>query len=676
MNQQDIPARARHAAGEAPYRAALRTLRPGLALALGFSALVNILMLTGSVYMLQVYDRVLASGSVPTLVMLFVIVVVLYGFLGFYDFLRARILSRSAMRLDRALGAQAFGGWMRSGLAGTSQAGATPDEALAMRDLATLRGFVGGPAITAIFDLPFVPLYLGVLFLLHPLLGWLTVAGAGIGVVFAFLTRTVTSGAARRSAVTEGMERDLVEAARRGAETVTAMGMQAALVRRWSEAHDRTLAATQSGSDPGEALAASSRTFRMLLQSAILTLGAWLVLGGEISAGMIIASSILSGRALAPVDQITGQWRQIGQASEANRRLAQTLAEAPAATRLDLPDPAGRLTVAGLLRLAPLRPGTDPAAPRRAILTGVNFALEPGDAMAVIGSSASGKSTLARLIIGTLAPDAGEVRLDGATLDQWDPARRGRFLGYLPQQVEFLPGTIQDAIARFDPEAPASEVIAAARLAGVHEMILRLPEGYGTMLGLPGRPAPLSGGQLQRVALARAVYGRPALVVLDEPNSNLDGAGEKALNQAIEALRAAGSAVVVMAHRTSILAAVNKLLMLEDGRMTIFGDRDEILARAALTNENVAAAEVSTAAPAADRTSSVAAEAVPQPIAASAASRVVKRRAFGPVRPAITGFGPRPFADPAAAAAPAAFSSASAEATDLDDDTQIDRRRA
>ena len=582
-------ARAALPAAEPPEglgRLARRALLPGLLLALGVSALVNVLTLTGSLYMLQVYDRVLASGSVPTLVALFAIVVVLYGFLGLYDFLRARILSRSAARLDRALGAAAFGGWLRAGLPGRlpggAPGGASGDDAegAALRDLGTLRGFVAGPAMPALLDLPFVPLFLGILFMVHPLLGWLTVAGALVGALLALLTRLLTAGAARRAAFHEGGERDLVEAARRSAETVEAMGMGGAMLRRWSESHDRALLAQQAGGDPGEALAASSRTFRMFLQSAILTLGALLVIRGDISGGMIIASSILSGRALAPVDQITGQWRPIGQAIEARRRLARARLALPPAPAVGLPDPRGRLVVAGLARLAPARPGASPDAVRPRLLSDVSFALEPGDAVAVIGASASGKSTLARLLVGALRPDAGEVRLDGATLDQWAPERRGRFLGYLPQHLDFLPGTIRDTIARFDPLAPSEEVIAAARLAGVHDMILRLPEGYDTPLGVPGRPAPLSGGQLQRVALARAVYRRPALVVLDEPNSNLDGPGEQALNRAIVALREAGSAVAVMAHRTSVLAAVNKLLMLDGGRALVFGDRDQILARA------------------------------------------------------------------------------------------------
>lgn len=574
------------ATGADPYRAALKSLRPAILTVAGFSLAINLLMLTGSVYMLQVYDRVLSSGSVPTLLGLFAIVVVLYGFLGLYDALRARMLSRAGMRLDRALGAPAFRGWLRAGLDG--QAG----QERSLRDLDTLRGFAASPAAAIPFDLPFVPLFLAVLFLLHPWLGWATVAGACIAGAIAFAGRVLTGAALTRAAGADATERELTAASRTGAETAVAMGMEEALHRRWQALHDRSLAAGQEGADPAATLAATSKAFRMLLQSAILTLGAWLVLRGEISAGMIIASSILSGRALAPIDQLTGQWKSLSRAAEAHKRMKGfSAARTAAPEQIALPEPKGRLTVRGLTRLMPERPGaalgTAPAADRPKILSDVSFDLEPGEALGVIGASASGKSTLARALVGVLPPDAGEVRLDGATLDQYGAARLGRHVGYLPQRVDLLPGTVRDNIARFDPEAPDAAVIAAAQAAGVHQMILALPEGYQTRLG--GADQPLSGGQVQRLGLARALYGMPALVVLDEPNSNLDQAGEAALSQAIAALRAAGSAVVVMAHRASALAAVNKLLLLDKGQVARFGDKAEVLA--ALTQAAQAAAK-------------------------------------------------------------------------------------
>ncbi|GIT93278.1 type I secretion protein [Jannaschia sp. AI_61] len=520
-------------------------------------------MLTGSIYMLQVYDRVLASGSVPTLVVLFAIVVVLFGFLGVYDFLRLRLLSRAALYLDHRLGALAF----RRGLAAVPEAEAT-------QDLATLRSFLSGPAVTALADLPFVPLFLGVLFLIHPWLGLLTLAGAGVGVVIALVNRALTQSTLRDSAATDGQEARSTTQSRRNGEVIQAMGMQDAVTDRWARLHDAALADAQRGSDPSEALTAASRAFRMLLQSAILTVGALLVLRGDISGGMIIAGSVLAGRVLAPVDQIVGQWRITGRAAAAHHRLRHIFAETPSIVPpVDLPLPSGEITVDGLTKLGRAQSGGD----RPAILTDLDFDLTAGDGLGIIGTSASGKSTLARLLVGAIAADAGEVRLDGATLDQWDPARLGRSIGYLPQTVEMLPGSLRDNIARFDPEARDAEVIAAAKLVGIHDMILRLPDGYATQLGGADQSVHLSGGQMQRLGLARAVYGCPKLVVLDEPNANLDSLGEAALTEAIRRLRAAGSTVIVIAHRDSVLQAVNKVMVLEGGTIKTMGTREAVL---------------------------------------------------------------------------------------------------
>ena len=526
-----------------------------------FSAVINLLMLTGSIYMLQVYDRVLSSGSVPTLMALFFIVVVLFGFLAVFDMLRSRLLSRAGLHLDARLGPAAFGDTLKGGPA--------------VADIGTLRGGLASPVATALLDLPFVPLFLGVLFLVHPWLGWLTLAGAAASGVLALLARRQSERSLRRTAPIDAVEREIIEGGRRAVETVQAMGMQGALTGLWRRLRDRGLALAQEGTEPAEALSAMSKSFRLLLQSAILTLGAFLVLQGQITAGMIIAASILSGRALAPIDQIVGQWRMIATARQAWARLAALPpATGAEAERVELPDPEGHLTVSGLTYRHPS------AAERKPILEDVSFALKPGDALGIIGKSASGKTTLARLLTGIVAPDAGEVRLDGATLDQWPEDRRGRLIGYLAQGVEILPGTVRDNIARFDPDARDADVIAAARIAGVHEMILQLPEGYGTRIGAMAGAVPLSGGQMQRVALARAAYGRPALVVLDEPNSNLDSAGETALRQTILALRETGSCVIVIAHRASVLAATNTLMVLDGGRMKAFGPREEVMARA------------------------------------------------------------------------------------------------
>lgn len=550
------------------YADALRRLRPALLFVIGFSAILNVLMLTGSVYMLQVYDRVLSSGSVPTLIGLFSIVVVLYGFLGFYDFLRVRILSRSGLEFDRTLGSAAF----RQTLGSDAKEGG----ASALRDLDTLRGFLSGPAILALFDLPFLPLYLGVLYLIHPWLGGLTVAGAAIAVAIAVATRALTHSANQKAARLDDAERYFVECGRRSSDAIRAMGMQLAVANRWRKMRDAALRDLQIGSDPAEMLAAASRSFRMLLQSCILTLGAYLVIQGEMSAGMIIAASVLSGRALAPVDQIISHWKTFGRAASARARLKTAFPVSPEdAGPINLPTPRGQITVKNLT----CRRDRSDRSERAPILSEINFSLAPGDALGIIGRSASGKTTLAKMLVGAGTPDAGTVRLDGATLDQWEPSRLGRLIGYLPQSVEMLPGTIRDNIARFSDDITDDDVVAAARLTGTHEMILELPNGYATVLETAGGSDVLSGGQLQRLGLARAICGTPRLVVLDEPNSNLDLAGEAALSEAIKLLRSAGSTVILIAHRTSALSSVNKLMVLEAGEIRSFGDRDTVLGK-------------------------------------------------------------------------------------------------
>lgn len=569
------------------YRAALRRIRPALGLAGLFSAAVGLLMLTGSLYMLQVYDRVLASGSVPTLLGLFGLVVVLYGFLGLYDFLRARVLGRAAMRLDQSLGETVFARTLDVRRQGASSG---------LRDLEMVRGFLSGPAVTGILDVPWVPFYLAILFVVHPWLGWLTLAGAMVVAVLAGLAQLFTRGPIRAASGHDAAEREFTEGARRGAEALHAMGMVGAVAQVWQTHHRATLGAHQHAAGPSEKISAASRAFRMLLQSAILTMGAYLVLQQEISAGMIVASSILSGRALAPVDQVIGQWRAMGHAMAAHRRLSEEFAEAaPRAQSVALPAPRGEITVKGLTKFAPLPPGVRASADRARMLTQVAFSLDAGDALGVIGHSASGKSSLARLLAGVWAPDAGEIRFDGATPDQWPRDALGRAIGYLPQEVVMVPGSIAENIARFDPDRKSEAVMAAAKLAGVHEMILTLAGGYETLVG--GASTPLSGGQIQRLGLARALYGDPNIVVLDEPNSNLDAAGDEALAQAIRALRARKATVIVMAHRPSAIAAVNKVMVLKSGTVAQFGPKEEVLSGGKVGAPNASATPVSRTAP-------------------------------------------------------------------------------
>ena len=549
-----------------PYRQAMATLRRPFIQAGMLSAVINLLMLTGSIYMLQVYDRVLSSGSVATLEGLFLIVVVLYAFLGLYEFLRARLLSRAGYHLDSLLGGKAFDFWLRSGIA-QERSGDNP-----MRDLDVVRAFLASPAILGIFDLPWIPLFLGIVFFIHPWLGYLTLAGAVVVAVAALINQLVTQRPISEAMAMDAAERNFTERSRRNAEAVLALGMQHKVISRWQQIHEDALARTQISGDRSEGFSAFSKSFRLLLQSMLLTLGAYLAIRQEVSAGTIIATSIIAGRALAPVDQVIGQWRSIGRAREAHRRLLSTMDRMPQERRrVKLPAPTGVLKVTNLTKLMP---GQSQIAERIKILDRVTFDLVPGDGLAVIGNSAAGKSSLAKLLVGAWTPDSGEVRLDGATLDQWPPEDLGAHIGYLPQTLEMLPGTIADNIARFDPRANDRQIIEAAQIAGVHEMILALPDGYSTHIGSVAQP--LSGGQIQRLGLARAIFRVPRLIVLDEPNSNLDSRGDEALSDAIHTLRARGCVVIVMAHRPSLISAVNKVMILNRGMLAHFGEKEEI----------------------------------------------------------------------------------------------------
>lgn len=549
----------------APLGRIRRALVPVLAGAALFSALINLLMLTGSVYMLQVYDRVLPSGSVPTLLGLFAVVVVLYALLGVYDLLRQRLLSRGGHRLEREMAGPVFSVFLARGTSGP------------LRDMETLRGFMGSPAVPGLMDLPWVPMYLIVLWILHPLLALLTLGGVVLGLIFALAGQAISRRSMKTAAAPEAEAQIFVARAAESRELITALGLGGRITAHWRAIQNNAQTEVQRGSEAAEILSSLSRATRMLLQSGLLTLGAWLAIRQDISAGSIVAASILSGRAMAPADQVLGQWRAISRARTAWARLRGTLADPAAAeTRrhTDLPAPSGQISALRLTRLAPAPEGT-PAAQRARLLDQVSFELEPGDGLAVVGASASGKSTLARVLTGVWPCDAGELRLDGATRDQWDPEALGRHFGYLPQVVTLMSGSVRDNIARFDAGVADATVIEAARLAGVHEMILALPQGYDTKVGAEGLP--LSGGQIQRLGLARAFLGRPRILVLDEPNANLDTAGEEVLTRALTLLRAAGSTVIVMAHRPSVLAVANKVLVLHQGKVAKFGPKEEVM---------------------------------------------------------------------------------------------------
>lgn len=533
------------------------------------SGIINILMLTGPIFMLQVYDRVLSSQSIPTLATLLVFVIALYSMMALFDFLRSRILSRISHRIDAELARPVFESWIeRRG--GALTLGYKP-----VTDLANVRGFVGSPVFIVLFDLPWFPVYLVVVFLLHFNLGLLATGGAAIVTVMAVLNEWATGKGAQRAAQMEMTENRYSDETFRNAESIVAMGMVGSTGSYWRGLRSESLGAMQKVSENAEFLTSLSKAFRLFLQSAILALGAYLVILQELSGGAIVAASILAGRALAPIDQFISGWKQIKRSRLAYRRLKDFMAHnaaLPTKSVVELPPPVGNILFENVTKFAPGAVGRRES---RTIVAGVSFTLKPGDGLGVIGASASGKSSLARLLAGVWMPDQGAVRIDGATFEQWGGERIGPHIGYLPQSFDLISGTIAQNICRFHSRASHEDIVQAAQLAGVHDMILSLPEGYAT--AVDDGFTPLTGGQRQRVALARAVFRKPRLIVLDEPNSNLDADGDAALSEAILKLRKEGCVVVVMAHRPSAIAAVDKILMLKEGRCVEFGEKADVL---------------------------------------------------------------------------------------------------
>jgi ATP-binding cassette subfamily C protein len=529
-----------------------------------FSALVNILTLTGAFYMMQVYDRVIPSRSIATLVGLSILAALLFAMHGVLDFVRGRILLRIGRSVDERLGARVFGLIATLPLVRrTSGDGLQP-----MRDLDHIRAFLAGAGPPAFFDLPWVPFYLAICFLFHPLIGLVTLCGALVLAVATLLTETLTQSAVKAAAIHGVARNGLAEASRRNAEVLAAMGMTGRMSALWCQDNDKHLAAHERASDVAGAFSGFSKVFRLALQSAVLGIAAYLAILGEATAGIIIASSIVSARALAPVDTAIANWKGFVSARQSWTRLRDLLvANPPRDNVMQLRKPERSLVVE-VLGVAP--PG-DP----RHVVRNVSFRVRGGSAVGVIGPTASGKSSLARALVGVWPIARGNIRLDAAALSHWTSERLGRHVGYLPQDIELFDGTVAQNIARFDPDAASEAIIAAAETAGVHEMILRLPKGYDTRIGEAGMA--LSAGQRQRVALARALYGDPFLVVLDEPNSNLDADGEQALTNAIAGVRKRNGIVVVIAHRPSALAAVDLVLVMNDGEMQAFGPQEEVL---------------------------------------------------------------------------------------------------
>lgn len=530
------------------------------------SLIINLLMLTGPLYMLQIYDRVLASGSVPTLMVISVFALGMFAFYGVLDGLRQRILARIGSWLDSKLSGAVFD-------LSTSLPLALGPEASKIRplnDLDTIRNFMSGPGPSAMFDIPWLPVYLGIVYLFHPVLGNVALAGVIIIFVLILLKEYVSSKPAKELALASGERQRLIEHGRTNAEAIQAMGMMHALKSRWEDKNGEFLSASQNSSDSGSSFGAFVKTIRMVLQSAMLGIGAYFAILQEISPGVMIAASIMTTRAFAPVEQAIGQWPLFVGSRQARQRLTDLLSMRQTNDDvMDLPVPSEKLVVSKL--------ACGPAGLKKVVVQNISFELFAGDGLGIIGPSGSGKSTLARALVGVTGTARGSVRFDGSKLDQWAMSRWGEIIGYLPQDIQLFDGTVSENISRFSLDADAEKIREAASLANVHDLIAALPDGYNTVIGKSGFA--MSAGQQQRLALARAIYNKPFLVVLDEPNSNLDADGEQALTNAIVELRKAGSIVIVIAHRPSAIAAVDKILMVDKGVAKAFGPKAEILAQ-------------------------------------------------------------------------------------------------
>jgi ATP-binding cassette subfamily C protein len=543
---------------------ALRACRNAFLGVGAMSIMINLLYLTGSIFMLEVYDRVLPSRSIPTLVGLVVLAGGLYIVQGVLDLIRGRVLVRIGTSLDEALNARVFETVVRLPLtAGGRNEGLQP-----LRDLDNVRAFLSSMGPGALFDLPWLPFYLAICFAFHWLIGVTASVGAIILVTLTIITEYMSRTPAREAMGLAARRNDLATASRRNAEVLVAMGMSGRLTKRWSEANQKYLAGNQHASDVSGGLGAIAKVMRMMLQSAVLGVGAYLVIFQEATAGIIIAGSILSARALAPVDLAIAHWKGFVTARQSWHRLNRLLDALPPQTAQTLLQPPSKRLSVEAVSIVP--PGE-----QRVIVQEATFALEAGTGLGIIGPSGSGKSCLIRALVGVWQPVRGKVRLDGAALDQWSSDVLGRYIGYLPQDVELFGGTVAQNICRFDPEATSDSIIAAAKEAGVHEMIIKMRDGYDTQIGEQGTS--LSAGQAQRVALARALYGNPFLIVLDEPNSNLDTEGDEALTRAVRGARERGAIVVVVAHRPIGIEAVDQLLVLKDGRVQAFGPKETVL---------------------------------------------------------------------------------------------------
>jgi ATP-binding cassette subfamily C protein PrsD len=563
--------------GDDPVALQLRACKRQLAGVAVFSGVINLLMLTGSLYMLQVYDRVIPSRNVGTLIGLSAIVLVAYSMQGYFDALRSRMMARVGALFDVALQSRIHNALLTLPLRGTKPGQAQQP----IRDLDQVRMFLSGAGPTAFLDMPWIPLFLGVLFIFHPAIGIVATCGASAIIAMTFLTERQSRKATKVSTDSMAHRQLLADALRQNAEVVRALGMSARLAAQWSHANEHYVRNNMRLADVYANLGATAKVLRYVLQSTVLGVGAFLVVKQQASGGIMVASSIMMGRALAPVEVALANWKQLVAAREGIGRLRSVLkqTEAPAVPAVSLQRPQHTLEVDNLSVIVP---GTE-----RMVVSHVSFGLRAGMGLALLGASAAGKSSLAKALVGIWPAATGVVRLDGAALERWHADELGRHIGYLPQDVGLFDGTVAMNIARFDEKATSESILEAARVAGAHEMILRMPDGYDTRIGERG--AALSAGQRQRIGLARAVFGRPFLVVLDEPNANLDADGENALARAIDILRRMQSIVIVVSHRSNALAALNMAMVIYEGRSIAFGPREEIFARVAQSSGHAAA---------------------------------------------------------------------------------------
>jgi ATP-binding cassette, subfamily C, type I secretion system permease/ATPase len=569
-----------------PVALALRASARRLAGVAIFSGVINLLMLSGSLYMLQVYDRVIPGRNVATLLGLSVIVLAAYLFQGYFEAARSRMLSRIGTLFDVSLQKP-----IHMALATLPLRGAKPMTAQQpLRDLDQIRMFLSGMGPTAFLDMPWIPIFLVGLFIFHPVIGLVAMMGASTIIAMTLVTERRSKDSAKAAMESSAQRQVLADATRQNAEVVRALGMTGRFTARWADANETYLQQNFQVTDVYANLGAIAKVIRYVLQSAILGIGAYLVIIEQASGGIMIASSIMMGRALAPIEIALANWKQLVAGRQGIGRLREVLKATanPAVPAVALPRPRQMLSVEDLTVTVP--------GGNRTVISNVTFKLTAGMGLALLGASAAGKSSLVRALTGIWPANRGVIRLDGAALDNWHPDDLGRHIGYLPQDVALFDGTVAENIARFNDDATSNSILDAARLAGAHEMILRLPNGYTTRIGERG--ASLSAGQRQRIGLARAVYGDPFLIVLDEPNANLDGDGEMALVRAIEALRKKECIVVLVSHRPDAIAALNIAMVLYEGRMIAFGPRDEIFARVARPAANAPAVKSATAKPA------------------------------------------------------------------------------